>query len=92
MKKVCVLGLGYIGLPTSIVAAESGLAVVGFDINKERVEQINLGNPVIEEPDLCEKLQLAVSSGTFRATTTIESADYFVIAVPTPFKKEKKPS
>ena len=90
MNRVCVIGLGYIGLPTSIVAANSGLKVVGFDIDVQRVERINSFDPVIEEPDLFEKLKQALTSKNFYASTQITPADCFVIAVPTPFKKQKK--
>jgi len=89
MKKVCVLGLGYIGLPTSIVLAENGFDVTGFDIDKTKVTQINAGDPVIEEPEVYEKLQIALKYGTFKASTEICKADYFIIAVPTPFKQNK---
>ena len=90
MGKVSVLGLGYIGLPTAIVLADSGFEVTGVDIDKARVDQINSGDPVIHEPAIYEKLQIALGSGNFRATTIIEPADYFIIAVPTPLTKEKK--
>ncbi len=89
MKKVTVLGLGYIGLPTSIVCAESGFQVSGFDIDAERVAAINNGEPVIQEPDLFEKLQIALAQKQFRATTEIIPSDYFIVAVPTPFKECK---
>jgi UDP-N-acetylglucosamine 2-epimerase len=89
MKKICILGLGYIGLPTAIVAAESGLDVIGCDIDEQRVLKINQGDPVIQEPELFEKLQVIRNAGNFKATTSIESADYFIIAVPTPFKEDK---
>ena len=89
MKKVCVLGLGYIGLPTSIILAENGFDVTGFDIDEKKVQQIHSGDPVIEEPEIYEKLQLVLKYGTFKASTTICKADYFVIAVPTPFKSNK---
>lgn len=89
MKKVAVLGLGYIGLPTSIVMAEAGLEVVGFDIDKKRIEAISAGDPVIQEPEIFEKLHLVLGAGTFRVSTDLEKADYFVIAVPTPFKENK---
>ena len=85
MKTVSVLGLGYIGLPTSIVMAQAGLNVVGFDIDNARVDAINAGDPVIQEPEIFEKLQLVLGSGNFRATTDLEPADYFMVAVPTPF-------
>ena len=90
VKKVSVLGLGYIGLPTAIVAAEAGNKVVGFDIDKKRVAAINSGNPIIHEPEAYEKLQFVLGSQQFYATTSIEPADYFIIAVPTPITEDKK--
>lgn len=90
MQNVSVLGLGYIGLPTAIVLAESGWQVHGIDINAERVDAINAGDPVIQEPEVFEKLQLVLTAGNFKVSTVCEPADYFIIAVPTPFKEEKK--
>ena len=90
MKKVCVVGLGYIGLPTSIIAAKYGFEVIGFDVDNDKVERINNFDPVIEEPELLEKLREALSSNAFRATSKIESADYYVIAVPTPFSENNE--
>jgi UDP-N-acetylglucosamine 2-epimerase (non-hydrolysing) len=89
-KKVAVIGLGYIGLPTSLVMAQAGFNVVGIDIDQARVQAINAGDPVIQEPETFEKLQLVRGSGNFRASTTVEAADYFIIAVPTPFLENKK--
>ncbi len=90
MNKICIIGLGYIGLPTAIIAAEHGFEVVGFDVDAQRVERINNLDPVIDEPEAYERLRPLIVSHQFRATTTLESADCFVIAVPTPFKQEKK--
>ena len=90
MKKVCVVGLGYIGLPTAIVAAEHGCDVVGVDINQERVQKINSGDPDIYEPEVYEKLHYVLGTGRLRATTQVEQADYFMIAVPTPLTDNKK--
>lgn len=89
-KKVSLLGLGYIGLPTGIVLAEHGFDVFGFDVDESRVQKINEGDPVIHEPEVYEKLQIALSSGRFRATPKLENAQYYLIAVPTPFKDNKK--
>ncbi len=89
VKKVAVLGLGYIGLPTAIVAAESGNTVVGFDIDEKRVAAISGGNPIIHEPEAYEKLRFVLGSQQFYATTVMEPADYFVIAVPTPITEDK---
>jgi UDP-N-acetylglucosamine 2-epimerase (non-hydrolysing) len=89
MKTVSVIGLGYIGLPTAIVIAEHGWHVVGVDINTEKVTAINAGDPVIYEPELYEKLQIALGNKSFYATTVTPVSDYFVIAVPTPITEEK---
>ena len=89
-KKVSIVGLGYIGLPTAVVCAEAGFQVEGFDIDAEKVSAINAGDPVIQETDLTEKLQIVVRSGIFRAVHALSSSDYFVVAVPTPFKEDKK--
>ena len=90
MKKVCVIGLGYIGLPTAIVAAEHGFDVIGYDIDEQRVRNINNGDPAIKEPELFEKLQLVLYAGTFSATTQMPQADFFIVAVPTPLGQDKR--
>lgn len=89
-KKICILGLGYIGLPTAIIASSHGFNVIGVDVDEVRVQQIMAGDPVIQEPLVYERLQLVLGSGHFRATTIIESADFFIIAVPTPITHDKK--
>lgn len=91
MSKVCVVGLGYIGLPTAAMLASRGHEVVGFDINERAVTTINEGRPHFYEPDLQMLLSAAVQTGRLRAQTTPEAADYFIIAVPTPFKEGHKP-
>ena len=90
MKKICVIGLGYIGLPTATVLADSGHTVVGVDTNTYAVSEINQGRIHIKEPFLEEKVALAVREGRLRATTVPEPADAFIIAVPTPFTEGKK--
>ncbi len=90
MEKICIIGLGYIGLPTAIIAARHGFSVVGFDIDEERIERIKAGDPVIKEPDIAEQLESALYTGKFKVQSTLEFADCFVIAVPTPFKENKK--
>lgn len=89
MKNVCVIGLGYIGLPTAIVMAEHGYHVIGVDINDEKVQSINAGDPVIYEPEIYEKLQIVLGDKSFHATTEMPESDYFIIAVPTPATEEK---
>lgn len=90
MKKVCVVGLGYIGLPTAIVLADTGFQVVGFDIDQDRIARLCAGDPVIKEPEVAQRLARALASERFTPTTFMSTADYFIIAVPTPFKQAKK--
>ncbi|MFS8936462.1 UDP-N-acetyl-D-mannosamine dehydrogenase [Corynebacterium sp. c25Ua_89] len=84
-QKVAFVGLGYIGLPTAVVMANSGVDVTGVDVNAANVEKINRGEVTIVEPGLQEELTAALSSGRFRATTEQVHADAYIIAVPTPF-------
>jgi UDP-N-acetyl-D-mannosaminuronic acid dehydrogenase len=88
---VCVVGLGYIGLPTAAVIARSGCKVLGVDVNAEVVETINRGEIHIEEVDLDGLVQGVVARQMLRASTGFEPADVFVIAVPTPFHKNHAP-
>jgi UDP-N-acetyl-D-mannosaminuronic acid dehydrogenase len=84
-KKICVVGLGYIGLPTSALLANNGYEVHGVDIDKNAVDTINQGKIHIVEPDLDKYVKTAVESNTLVASTTPDFADVFIIAVPTPF-------
>jgi len=88
---VAVIGLGYIGLPTAAVIARSGMTVLGIDVSAHVVETVNSGRIHIEEVDLDGLVQGVVARGTLRASTTIEPADIFVIAVPTPFGENHAP-
>jgi len=88
--KICVIGLGYIGLPTASILATHGYEVIGIDINSEIIKIINNGGIHIEEPGLHTLVQAAIKSGKLKAATEPEPADIFIIAVPTPFTKEKK--
>jgi UDP-N-acetyl-D-mannosaminuronic acid dehydrogenase len=89
-QKICVLGLGYIGLPTASTFATHGLQVVGVDINKQVVERLNVGEIHIYEPGLRTLVQAALRSGNLVIDCCPQPADAFIIAVPTPFKEEKK--
>jgi len=82
--KLTTIGLGYIGLPTSIMFAKHGVDVLGVDIKQEAVDKLNNGQIHIEEPGLQEALDEVLSSGKFRAATKPEEADVYIIAVPTP--------
>lgn len=85
MSKVCVVGLGYIGLPTAAVIARSGASVIGVDISAHVVETINAGRIHIEEANLESLVRDMVGAGSLRAALAPEPSDVFVIAVPTPF-------
>lgn len=87
-KKICVIGLGYIGLPTSAVFAQAGCEVLGIDVNEKIVNKINEGRIHIEENGLQEVVQNVVESGLLKASTTPQEADVFIIAVPTPIHKD----
>lgn len=82
---VAFVGLGYIGLPTAVVLANSGVEVTGVDVNGPNVDRINRGEVTIVEPGLEEELRSALESGRFKATTEQVHADAYIIAVPTPF-------
>ncbi|MDD9156048.1 UDP-N-acetyl-D-mannosamine dehydrogenase [Aliivibrio sp. S4TY2] len=90
-KKISVIGLGYIGLPTAAVIASRGIEVIGVDVNQHAVDTINQGNIHIVEPDLDIVVRGVVTTGNLRATTTPEPAEAFMIAVPTPFKEGNAP-
>ena len=92
IQKVCVIGLGYVGLPTAAIIANQGIKVTGVDVNKDTVETINKGKIHIVEPDLDIMVQNTVAAGYLHATTSMETADAFIIAVPTPFKEKNKPN
>ena len=79
------MGLGYIGLPTAIIAAKHGVRVLGVDINPDVVEMTNRGRLHIVEPGLEEMLREVVGSGALRASTTPETSDAYFMVVPTPF-------
>jgi UDP-N-acetyl-D-mannosaminuronic acid dehydrogenase len=88
MTRICVIGLGYIGLPTAVMLANAGHEVIGVDINQKVVENTNNGVTMIKEPDFNELFQQAISSGRLRAQAKIPESDAFLICVPTPFSKE----
>lgn len=90
MKKVCVLGLGYIGLPTASVLASNGFEVVGVDVTQRVVDTVNRGDIHIEEPGLQTVVRAAIQSGNLRAALEPEPADVYIIAVPTPITEDKR--
>lgn len=90
-KKVCVIGLGYIGLPTAALLANMGYSVHGMDVNQYAVDVINQGKIHIVEPELDTFVHAAVESGSLRAATNPVEADIFMICVPTPFVNDDNP-
>lgn len=88
LNKVCIIGLGYIGLPTAAVFASRKVKVLGVDINQQVVDTINQGKIHIVEPELDILVHAVVKDGYFKAVTLPDEADAFIIAVPTPFKEE----
>ena len=91
MKNVCVIGLGYIGLPTATLIANNGFQVYGMDPVEHVVETVNRGEIHIVEPGLATYVKKAVSSGNLHADVKPHEADVFILAVPTPFKGDKEP-
>jgi UDP-N-acetyl-D-mannosaminuronic acid dehydrogenase len=87
----CFMGLGYIGLPTAIIAAKHGVTVHGVDINQSVVDKTNAGELHIIEPGLGEMLKEVVAAGSLHATTTPVTSDAYFMVVPTPFKGDHQP-
>ena len=88
INKVCVVGLGYIGLPTAAFIADSGISVLGVDINESHVEKINKGEMPFFEPGFEALLKSVVADGNLKADTEVAEADAFIVAVPTPFNDD----
>jgi UDP-N-acetyl-D-mannosaminuronic acid dehydrogenase len=88
--KVCVIGLGYIGLPTASTFATHGVHVVGVDINPQVISTLRNGAVHINEPGLRSLYDEAIGSGRLTFRDTPEDADAFIIAVPTPFYEDKQ--
>lgn len=86
--KICVLGLGYIGLPTSLLFANAGNTVLGVDINSNIIEKLNRNELPFEEPGLDELYKKAKKN--FQASNTVQSSDVYIIAVPTPLESDMK--
>ena len=89
--KICVIGLGYIGLPTAAVLGSRGYQIHGVEINPKAVETINSGKAHIVEPDLDILVRGVVSTGNLKAHTEPAEADIFMICVPTPLTNSNKP-
>lgn len=91
LKHICVIGLGYIGLPTAATFAAHGIKVTGVDVNQHAVDMINQGKVHIVEPDLDALVKVVVAKGMLSAQTTPVAADAYIVAVPTPFKDNYEP-
>jgi UDP-N-acetyl-D-mannosaminuronic acid dehydrogenase len=89
-EKICVLGLGYIGLPTAGIFATHGFEVIGVDVDRAVVETLSGGDVHIKEPGLKTIVQAAIKSGNLSVKTNPEPADVFIIAVPTPITADKR--
>ncbi len=90
-KRICIVGLGYIGLPTAAVLAGRGYTVHGYEVNTRAVEIINSGRAHVVEPDLDLLVNAAVQTGKLKAADHPAEADIFMLCVPTPFKADHEP-
>ena len=90
MNKICILGLGYIGLPTAAMFATHNIEVIGVDVNRSVINKLKQGKVHIQEPELNALFKQAVNSGRLKVSTSVELADAFIIAVPTPIYANKK--
>ena len=88
-KKICIMGMGYIGLPTAALLANRGYKVHGVDVDQHAIDTINRGEIHIVEPDLDVFVKTAVNGKTLSVHTEPEESDIFMIAVPTPFHLDK---
>ena len=84
MPTLCIIGLGYIGLPTAVIFATHGFKVIGVDLNKSIVDKINRGQSHISEPELEDRLKFVIKNGSFIAQLKPSFADIYIVAVPTP--------
>lgn len=89
-EKICILGMGYIGLPTASTFATNGITVIGVDVNPQIIKTLQSGELHIYEPGLPDLVKSAVKNGKLRVQSEPEEADAFLIAVPTPFYGDKQ--
>ena len=89
-NSLCIIGLGYIGLPTASVFASNGITVTGMDVNSDIIKGLNVGKLHIFEPGLRELVLDALESGKLKVSTEVCPADAFIISVPTPFFEDKR--
>jgi UDP-N-acetyl-D-mannosaminuronic acid dehydrogenase len=91
MKNATYLGLGYIGLPTAILTAKSGIKTFGYDIDSQKIDSIVEGNLFTKEPGLKEELKSVLESGSLSISTSLEIANTYVVVVPTPLISQNLP-
>ena len=84
MKKCCILGLGYIGLPTAAIISNAGHYVVGVDVKEDIINSLNAGNTHFHEDGLDELISKGLKNKKFLATNSPKESDVFIISVPTP--------
>src|SRR5450759_3657429 len=83
-KRVAVIGLGYVGLPTACILATNGIRVLGVDRNPAVIARLSTGEPIPAEPEVNALAKGAVASGNLDLSTSLKAADIYIIAVPTP--------
>lgn len=88
--ELCIIGLGYIGLPTAVLFAQAGIRVLGIDVDKKKVDALDKGLCPIHEKELPERLAAAIKSGNFKVSCTPEPSKAFMICVPTPVTQDRK--
>lgn len=91
-RSICIIGLGYIGLPTSVMFANYGHRVHGVDVNERVVERLSRGEVTIEEPDLERRLNEAIDDGMLTVATKPKESDVYIVAVPSPITAAKEPN
>ena len=89
-NSLCVIGMGYIGLPTASIFASNGIHVIGMDINADIIDGLKVGKLHIFEPGLRGLVLNALASGSLEISTEVKPADAYIIAVPTPFYEDKR--
>ncbi|MCL4378775.1 MAG: nucleotide sugar dehydrogenase [Actinobacteria bacterium] len=90
MEKICILGLGYIGMPTACMIANNGYEVLGVDVNDRIISKLSSGEIHIDEPDLEKIFNQALKSHKIRVSNKVEKSDVFIISVPTPLGNQNK--
>ncbi|WP_458207722.1 nucleotide sugar dehydrogenase [Haladaptatus sp. NG-SE-30] len=90
MSTICLHGLGYVGLPMAVMFANAGHRVIGYDTNEQYLEELEQGVLSMDEPELRRLFRDARESGALKLSSTVTTADYHVVAVPTPFDETNK--